>query len=167
MRETRTSSAASGPTLEQLDKLEQLVADIIGVAKEQANNAGELVPVFTAFAEAALGYNIVFLALKGQISKDDPALKRACRSMHRTARAFWPHLSGIQDVDLWHLAYRLVRLLTTLAEAPHNKEVFKHCLESEVVLTHMMLTGAIQVITLTNKEVAELIGQDEPQSIEA
>lgn len=167
MRETRTSSAASGPTWEQLDKLEQLVADIIKVAKEQANDAGELAPVFTAFAEAASGYNIVFLALRGQISKDDPALRQACRSMHRTAHAFWPHLSGIEDVDLRHLAYRLVRLLATLAEAPHNKEVFEHYLRSEVVLTHMMLTGAIQVITLTNKEVAELISQDKPQSLEA
>ena len=45
--------------------------------------------------------------------------------MHRTARAFWPHLSGIEDVDLRHLGYRLVSLLATLAGAPHNKEVFK------------------------------------------
>ena len=167
MREACTSSAASGPTLEQLDKLERLVADIIEVAKEQANGAGELAPVFTAFAEATSGYNIVFLALRGQISKDDPALRQACRSMHRTAHAFGPHLSGIEDVDLQHLGYRLASLLETLAEAPYDKEVFEHRLMREVVLTHMMLTGAIQALTLTNKEAAELIGQDEPQSLEA
>ena len=60
MRETCISSAASGPTSDQLDKLEQLVADIIEVTKEQANNEGELAPVFTAFAEATLDCNIVF-----------------------------------------------------------------------------------------------------------
>lgn len=60
MRKACTSSAASGPTRERLEKLEWLVADIIEVAKEQTNGAGELAPVFTAFAEATLGYNIVF-----------------------------------------------------------------------------------------------------------
>lgn len=167
MRKACTCNAASGPTREQLDNLEQLVAEIIEVAKEEANGAGELAPIFTAFAEATLGYNIVFLALRGQISEDDPALRQACRSMHRAARAFWPRLSSIEDDDLRHLGLRLVSLLATLAEAPRNKEVFKHHLMSEVVLTHMMLTGAIQAFTLTNKEAAELISQDEPQSLEA
>lgn len=145
------------PTEAQLIKARELVAEMVELTKTKSKEDVFLAPIFEAFAKGANSYHIVFGALLGSVSEEDQALKNACEDLLRGSKVIWSQTASLNDTDLEHIAYRLSSLMMALAYAPYNEEVLRNNLMSEVVLTHMMLTGAIRVFTLTNKEVAKLI----------
>ena len=147
--------------------MRELVAEMVEIARTKASEDYLLAPVFGAFAEGASSYDIVFVALLGSTSEEDRVLKNACEALVRGAKVIESQIASLNDIDLKHIAYRLASLMMALAYAPYNEEVLRNYLVREVVLTHMMLTGAIQVIEFTSKEVAKIIAQGGPPTLEA
>ncbi|AYJ73891.1 hypothetical protein phiLo_39 [Thermus phage phiLo] len=138
------------PTETQLIKARELVAEVVELTKTKSKEDFFLAPIFEAFAKGANSYHIVFGSLLGSVSEEDQALKNAREDLLRGAKVIRSQIASLNDIDLKHIAYRLSSLMVALAYAPYNEEVLRNHLMREVVLTHMMLTGAIQVLTLSD-----------------